>query len=388
MSRALALALKAARTYHHGPAFMALEAADSDFPTCKANGCTHALVRANWDAQQTSDGGAVSVTTMLASMYAAASAGLKITLEVGLHYPPTFVQTGVPKFKDEAGTEWSASNASGKNVRDWVWSATGRAYVKDYLDKLFAQVPWAMVDKVRVGGLSSGELQFPYDGSNIHWQAFSSPAQGGGDLAAGMSAAGGTDLPAAGYSPQATPAWGDDDTNFVTWYNQSLVNWMLWYIAQHRAHFKGPIYVLHPGAGLRRNSQTPTSAGQGDNYRTNVCQGLDWYAQIAAYPDANVWPYSTWADSAAFWGAAPYDDANDGNAAPFYHLLRVAKLYGRTGRIWGENSGGQTNTDMTRVFTMGAAAFGYEGINWMNAAALTAGTSVSWAHFKALVEAF
>jgi hypothetical protein len=113
---------------------------------------------------------------------------------------------------------------------------------------------------------------------------------------------------------------------------------------------------------------------------------VDWEAQIAAYPDANVWPYSTWADGTHFWAPAWASDVNDGNAAAWYHLLRVAKRFGRSGRIWGENTGGQTNADMDRIFRAGAVAYGYEGIAWLSHGSLSSGTDDTYANLSARID--
>lgn len=360
---------------------MVLQAATAqELATAKANGATHALVQAVWDQLQTVSGGTVNAQPVADAIGRAKAAGLEVCLEVALQYPPAFVTAGVPKFQNQAGAQWSGGQGSGDDIRDWVWSQVGRSFVGDFLTKLFAQIPWAGVDRVRLGGLQKGELQFPGDGQSPQWWCFSAPAQTGVGLAGGMSAA-----PTAARVPSTGTTWTDDDVIFYAWYRQSMNNWLAWLIAQHRRYFDGPIWVMHPGAGLRSVSQTPTSAGQGTNWRINASKGLDWDAQMAAYPDAQVWPYSTWADGTHFWPPAWADDVNDGNAAAWYHLLRVSKKYGRAGRIWGENTGGQSNADMDRVFRSGAVAYGYQGMAWMSHSSLASGTDDTYANFSARV---
>lgn len=377
---AAALATKAGAVPHFvGPAFMVIGATDAGaMATAKANGATHVLVQAPWDALQTTAGGAVDATSVIAQISAAKDAGLLVCFEAALQYPPDFVKTGAPKFKDQSGTEWDGDQGTGDQIRDWIWSATGRDYVEDYLSKLFTALPWENIERVRLGGGQKGELQFPGAGATAQWWSYSDPAQTGVGIASGM-----TPAPTASHVPSSGTTWTDDDEIFYAWYRQSMNNWMTWLIGEHRKFFAGAIWVLHPGAGLRPVSQTPTSTDQAANWRINASKGLDWDAQIAAYPDPDVWPYSTWVDSQHFWAAAWASDVNDGNAAPWYQLLRTAKKYARSGRLWGENTGGQTNADMDRVFQSGAIAYGYEGIAWLNHASLSSGTDDTYANFLA-----
>lgn len=368
---------------HSGPAYMVIDAVTpSELATSKAAGSTHALVQVFWDQCQSTAGGAVTASGVITQINDAIDAGLKVCLRVSLQYPPTFVQTGVPKFKRNGGTEHSPLQSSGDNVRDWVWSKTGRDYVEDFLDKLFVQLDWSKVERVQLGGLVAGELCYPNSDTVTpapYWWGFSAPAQTGTDLALRQSV-----CPLPAHVPSTGTTWTDDDETWLTWYLQSLVNWMIWLIERHRKYFSGPIWVMHPSSGLRRNSQTPTN-GQALNFRMNAAKGTDWYSQISAYPDNDIHPYSTWIDGQHFWAPAPYSDVNDGNAAAWYHLLRVAKLYGRAGRIWGENTGNNTNTDMNRVFQTGAVTFGYQGVVWLSHDTLASGTDDTYANWTARI---
>jgi len=338
-----------------------------ELATAKAAGATHGLVEVFWDQCQTTTAGAVDATGVQAHIGRVLAADLKVCLRVSLQYIPSFVDTAAVKFRRNGGVDHNPGNVSGNNARDWVWSASTRALVDDFLTKLFNQLTWSQIERVQLGGGPAGELQYP-DSDGTQWWGYSSPAQTGTDLAAGQ-----TVCPVPGHVPSTGTTWVANDVSFAAWYTQSLTNWMLWLIGRHRAYFSGPIWVMHPGAGLRRTSQTPTGS-QALNYRVNVAKGVDWFAQVAAYPDANVHPYCTWADSPHFFAAGAYSDVNDGDAAPWYHLLRVARAAGRQARIWGENTGGQSNTDMDRVFSaVGAVGHGYQGLTWLSHVTLTAG---------------
>jgi hypothetical protein len=356
------------------PAWMVIGAdTPSELATAKANGATHGLVEVYWDQVQGTSGGAVNAAGVLTSIQNVLDAGLKVCLRANLQYIPTFVDTAATKFRRNGAVDHNPGNVSGDNARDWVWSAATRALVDDYLTKLFAQLDWSKIDRVQLGGGPAGELQYP-DSDGTQWWGYSAPAQTGTGLAADQVV-----CPVPGHVPSTGTTWTANDIAFVNWYGQSLINWMLWLVAKHRAYFSGPIWVMHPGAGLRRTSQTPTG-GQALNYRVNVAKGVDWDAQIAAYPDADVHPYCTWADAAHFAGQ-PFSDVNDGDAAPWYHLLRVARKYNRQARIWGENTGGQSNTDMDRVFASGAVAYGYQGLTWLSHDSLADGTSDTYANW-------
>jgi hypothetical protein len=361
---------------------MVIDATDpSELAVAAANGATHGLVQVFWDQCQSTSGGAVTATGVIANINNVIAAGLKVTLRVSLQYIPTFVDTAAVKFRRNGGVDYNPGNLSGNNARDWVWSASTRALVDDFLTKLFNQLDWTKIDRVQLGGGPAGELKYPVSNqpvssdSDVYWWGFSAPAQTGVGLAAGQVV-----CPVPGHVPSTGTTWTADDISFVNWYTTGLNNWMLWLIAKHRAYFAGPIWVMHPGAGLRPVSQTPTG-GQALNYRANVAEGVHWAAQIAAYPDAAVHPYSTWADGVHFWPPDPFSDVNDGNAAAWYHLLRTARALGRATRIWGENTGNNTNSDMDRVFSDGAVAHGYQGLTWLSHDSLASSTDDSYANF-------
>ncbi len=90
----------------------------------KANGFTHRMIPAYWSRLQRSAFGpldAQQLSALQSKISAVWDVGLRVTLRVNLHYPPGFVTDGiapVPQFRAQDGTLWSATNASGDNVRD------------------------------------------------------------------------------------------------------------------------------------------------------------------------------------------------------------------------------------------------------------------------------
>ncbi|GLY18690.1 hypothetical protein LWF15_22405 [Kineosporia rhizophila] len=373
---------------HFGPAWMVL-ATEREGAKARAKraGATHGHVRAFWDQLQNAAGGEVDAEPVLREVEAVRAAGLKVCLEVCLQYPPPFVTDHLPKLKDQYGTQWSPTQESGDNIRDWIWSAPGRGYVTDFLDQLFGRLDWSKIERVKTGGLTKGELQYPSSHNRPQFWAYSAAAQGKQELAPQMSP-----CPVPGHVP--TPAnrqtggaagWTDRDEAFATWYVQSLINWMTWLVSRFREHFSGPVYMMHPGAGIRPVSQTPTSPRQAYNYQVNLGSGLDWDATIAAYPDEGVRPYTTWIDSDHFRAQAGYSLVHDGNGAPWWALLVAARKHGRSGRLWGENTGGQSLADLDRVVRHQALAHGYEGLAWLDDRTLTSGKGVTYADLRAAI---
>jgi hypothetical protein len=359
------------------PQWMVIGAAsDSELATAKASGMTHGLVEVKWDQVQPTNG-AVDASGVLANISRIISAGMKVILRVSPQYIPSFVDTAAVKFRRNGSVNWTGVNADGNNIRDWVWSASTRALVDDFLTKLFNQLNWSVIDGIQLGGLMFGELSYPTS-DGTQWWGYSSPAQTGTDLAVGQVV-----CPVPGHVPSTGSTWSANDISFNNWYQSSLRNWMLWLIAKHRLYTAAPIWVMHPGSGLRPNYHVPTSSDSARalGYREQAANGLDWAGQIAAYPDANVHPYSTWANAAHNWPPDPYSDVNDGNAAPWYHLLRTARAAGRANRIWGENTGGQTNSDLDTIFTDGAVSHGYQGLVWLSHTTLSSGTAATYSNF-------
>jgi hypothetical protein len=359
------------------PQWMVIGAtSDAELATAKASGMTHGLVEVFWDQVQPTNG-PVNATNVLANISRITSAGMKVILRVSMQYIPTFVDTAAVKFRRNGAVDWNPGNVSGGNARDWVWSASTRALVDDFLTKLFNQLNWSVIDGVQLGGLVFGELSYP-SSDGTQWWGYSSPAQTGTDLAVGQVV-----CPVPGHVPSTGSTWSANDISFNNWYQSSLRNWMLWLIAKHRLYTAAPIWVMHPGNGLRPNYHDPTSSDSGRalGYREQAANGLDWAGQIAVYPDANVHPYSTWANAPHNWPPDPYSDVNDGNAAPWYHLLRTARAAGRANRIWGENTGGQSNSELDTIFTDGAVSHGYQGLVWLSHTTLSSGTAATYSNF-------
>jgi len=377
---------------HFGPAWMVLATTDDAARArARAAGATHGHVQAFWDRLQPDPRARVDAEAVRREIAAVRAAGLRVCLEVCLQYPPSFARAGLPRLRDQNGIEWSAAQDSGDNIRDWIWSARARARVVDFLEQLFRGLDWAQIERVKLGGLARGELQYPPSTNTPRFWGYSPAAQGRdrGDLAVGMRA-----CPVPGHV--LTPAdpitgagrgWSPADAAFAAWYTQSLVTWMTWLIGRFRRYFTGPLYVMHPGAGIRPGSQRPTSSGQAFNYQINLATGLDWDATLAAYPDRKVRPYSTWIDADHFFRSERGEPDADGDLAPWRVLLSAARRHGRGDRLWGENTGGQSAADLERIVRQQAVASGYEGLAWLDDASLRSGQGADYTDLRAAIAA-
>ncbi|MGI8910318.1 MAG: twin-arginine translocation signal domain-containing protein [Rubrobacteraceae bacterium] len=345
--------------------FGLLGGSDKDTPQLlaglKANGFTHRMIPAYWSRLQASAFGpldAGQLSALRSKISAVRNAGLRVALRINLQYPPGFVTGGsapVPQFRAQEGTLWSATNSSGDNVRDWVWSRRGRDYAADFIRKVLAALDLTQIDRVELGGGIRGELQFPLVGSYPYkFWCYASHAQlGGTDLAVGAQSATQAGLPK-NYVPFGAGSTSVNDDLFRSWYISSLRSMMIWLISEHRkGGWNGPIFVLHPSFGLRSNT---TRADR--SYQEAVAQGQDWERHVRWYAanDPSVWPWSTWIDRADF--VSPPTVNSD--LSPAKKLYNVAKAYEKTGLISGENTGAMSEADLDRVFgPSGPLATGY-----------------------------
>lgn len=186
------------------------------------------------------------------------------------------------------------------------------------------------------------------------------------------------------YGDAFTLTSGSADQDFVEWYLDSLTRYMVWQVERVRTlGYTGSIHVLHPSFGLRSNM-----AFGSDGYRIQAAEGVDYARQVAAYPDAEVWPQSTWGN-----GEDPVPgSAIDSDQAAWRKLLSVAQAHGRLALLACENTGGSStsgwddNSDVDRMFSAdGAMGLGYVGLTWLNWPRLNgevAGTHATIAHLS------
>ena len=192
-------------------------------------------------------------------------------------------------FRDQLGNDYTGTS-SGKAVRNWMWTASGRGYVSAFLGHVADALGpdrIADTDGVRLGGGWYGEMHYPQavsGGPTYAWQGFGQSMQTGTDLADGMDV-----CPLPGYVPYT--GTDDQDCQWLNWYLNGLIRFEQWLITQHKAlGFTRNLYLMLPGYGVRTN-QARTSAG----YKQAAALGEDHIRAVGAIMhDPAVWPYSTW----------------------------------------------------------------------------------------------
>jgi hypothetical protein len=328
------------------------------------------VIQARWDRLQRVPFGALDANEVsrLQRQINNASTAASVIFEIAIQYPPPMVKTLIPKFVNQSGTQWSGP--VGADVRDWVYSNTGRHVVHDFIARVGHAVDLDRVWAVRTGGGWYNELHYPPaygGGAGISYWAYGNGPQLGVDLAVDQ-----VSTPLVGYRYGTGTA--AQDKRWADWYTGALVTFEKWLIAEHRsAGWTGPLFVMHPGYGMR-DRWSPTET----RWRRELAEGNDWRAQLAVYT-ANVHPWSTWLDA-----PEPFGAGDEGSIAPWRKLHRLAKARGVSGLMWGENTAGVGPVATNRIFGAGGPiALGYRGVTWVGFSRLTAGSAAKRAQLRA-----
>jgi hypothetical protein len=260
------------------------------------------------------------------------SAGLKLTLGLGLTYPPTWALALTnAKFVNESGTVSSVINP--------VFSQTVRSNFQDYLDWVNSQVGFTNCWSIRITAGTDGELLYPSAGL---W-GYDLNAKGtGGDLP-----------PTIGASPW--PTW-TPGTGTVTqagewyeWYLDALADCASWQMRYIRSlGYTGWFELLTPGVGTRPSGYATELAARFAGYSATTGVGAVWhklYQKIAVKAGAVVY-CSSMADNSG----TPANDVPTGtdssvgitssggnNWSAYRWLARIANEYGMPNG--GENPG-------------------------------------------------
>jgi hypothetical protein len=345
-------------------AFGVAQPRGTSFAGARAAGFSSVLVQAVWSKLQPTGSTQLdpwALADVRARIEAAHRAGLGVVFELALHYPPDWALADIAPFRDQQGRAWLAPGQPGMDVRDWIWTRRGREAVHRYVGlTLRALGPRTLreVERVRLGGGTFGELQYPPVGSpaNPSWWSYGACTMPVADLAADQQP-----CPAGAAAPSPLGSWNESDQAYADWHMRGLSVFVVWLVREFRsAGWRGPISVLHPGFGLRDDDDPTSTDWPGLAYREFAAQGLNWDDQIHAYSRlADVWPWSTWLDA-----SDPHLPATrDSDRAPWRKLAEVAHRYGRSGQMWGENTGATSAGGFQRMTRLATAA-GYSGIVW------------------------
>jgi hypothetical protein len=144
-------------------------------------GATMAMLELNWASFEPRPGvvSASYLATMRSCLRAYQTAGQRVTLGLGLHYPPSWVFS-------RPGSRYVDQNGDVSTEADFVFSQAVRCAAAQYLALVAAALPLSDFWAIRLTSGGDGEMLYPPGGS--YW-AFGPAALTGAGLAAGMSAA-------------------------------------------------------------------------------------------------------------------------------------------------------------------------------------------------------
>lgn len=295
-----------------------------------------------WDRAEGAANGTFSSSyaTQIATETATIRAtGLKLTLGLGLYYPPTWTSSiSNYRFVNE-----SAANSTQLNL---VFNQLVRDEVEDYLDWIHANVGFGNVWSVRI---TTGDPEALYPTGGL-W---------GYDLNAKGTAG---NLPAT-VAPSPYPTWTPGTgtvtqaTEWYEWYLDSLADCAAWQMRYLREHFgyTGWFEILTPGSGTRPSLLATETAARFTGYSSTTGVGAVWhklYQKLAVKAGVVVY-CSSMADNS---GTTPNDvpTGTDVNTAitsssadawsAYRWLVRVANEYGMPNSGENPGRGGVTDT--------------------------------------------
>jgi hypothetical protein len=364
----------------------------SNLTRLKNAGVSRIVLQAYWDRLQPNGAGAVDSANMAAfnsQFDAVTAAGMDVIIEHAIHFPPNWVKNSVEPFTDQNGTVFTGQNP-GADVRNWIWTATGRTAVHQFITAFTAGLGSsrvAAVDRIKLGGSIYGELQYNINGSSFN--GFGPSMQTGAGLAGDVVV-----CPVPGYKPFS----GNDskDVAWINWYIDGMIRWALFFVQTMKdAGYTCPLHLMCPSSGLRTNQVRTDS-----DYRYQISQGTDYTRMVGAIkrdPQAQIW--CTWINGPN----GSVNPAADNQQGAWAALWADAAVRGKSEHIWGENTGGEGDTSpnasgsgmsMQQTFAnalakgtpaqgtpyvTGTSSLGdvdwtpYSGMMWLNAESLFAG---------------
>jgi hypothetical protein len=295
------------------------------------------------------------VEGILAQIAAARAQGLRVILDLGMQYPPSWVfslDEGT-RFVDQYGDVFGGAPDSGDAIANAVTDPTVRAAEAAYLGWLGTQVPASELLAVRDGGGPLGELRYPdatYDGhDNCYWAYDPDSA---------------SELPTPTWEPGTGTA--SQATQFLDAYNGALVAYGDWLNATVGSDFPTTQLVMLPGWGERPGVAANEEASLMTLSDSEFDQGLDWADLLPSLPDrATSVAYTTYLDAPSAADTPQLEDPAD-------YLASLSDPLGI--RLGGENTGGGTVADLDLVLHRGETLDLFV-VNWMDEGELVAATA-------------
>jgi len=311
-------------------------------------GITVAVLSVSWDRLEPEAGkwSLDAVAKLRGEIAAFRAAGMQISLDLGLQYPPAWVFT-LPdsRFKNQYGDAYAGDNP-GSNGFNTVFVQANRDRVASYVARFFQEFGTDF-QSVRLGWGYYGELTFPLhrfnakpagmERSNCYW-GFDDLAQGRKPgLPPGIPA-----CPVAGWNPGDPSPSGEAGT-FLDWYLGAMQNFHDWQISLVRKQFPGRLCMMYPSWGIRPGWKEAAVAGglagaTAPERNGEIPRGYDFARFIQGIRDPEVVVYCTWIDAAT--SPADADHGTDPAAwSPVRYLSALAREHRPALAVWGENTG-------------------------------------------------
>jgi Putative Ig domain len=339
----------------------------SVFATEDAAGVDNITVGASWASAEPSQGvfSANYLTSLQQKIAAVQAAGMKVVLDPGFQYTPTwvFALPGGTQFVNQFGDVFGQGMAqsSGDAIPNAITDMSVRSAEGVYLTWLGQQITPGEIVAVREGGGPLGELRYP--GPDVtatgHINSFwaydtSSQADLPSDIVGWV--------PGTGTTAQAQ--------QFMDIYNQNIVAYGVWLNGALEAAFHVKEFVLLPGWGERPGGEATEVGnllkqplGQG---KDEFNEGLDWTDLLPQLPDpTNSIAYTTYLDAPSQGSTTALEDPAD------YIASLVA---GTSIRQGGENTGNGTISTLTLCMER-ANALNFYVVEWMGEAQLISATN-------------
>ncbi len=218
-------------------------------------GLSMAMLQVAWSQAQPVQGGGLSASYLaqVERVYRTfRAAGLQVTLDPGLQYPPNWVfhlGGASTRFVDQYGDTWAGG--SGENVPDAVFDPAVQTAEANYLGLLAKALGADSFAAVRAGGLLDGELHLPpmdYAGHDDDWWAY-----GPGSL---------PERPAFSYRPGISPANRVAAASFLAAYLRAVGTYQDFIVESTARDFSASVEVLYPSFGVRPgDEQAATASG-------------------------------------------------------------------------------------------------------------------------------
>lgn len=310
-----------------------------------AAGFRAVIVAAAWTNIEPSDNvySASAIADVQARINAAHSAGLSVSLDIGIQYPPAWLTSQQELlFVNQYGDRARAPLASGHNVVNAITNTTARWYLERYMKYLAQHLTG--VDSIRVGGGAYNELRYPLDslGSQPDSYWFYDAAS---------QALLPTDVrgwkPGTGTVQQAT--------TFLRAYLDAMSVFGVWLTTVARQQFpKSHVLLLLPGWGVRPGQAANAASALLVGQPNELKEGLDWATMLPQLPrSTKVVAYST------------YVDATQGGPTNPNPIDYIYSLLPNGLRIGGESTGnGQTTSEGLQLMMHRSATQRWYMVNW------------------------